>query len=67
MEIDSLELFWGVGHIYISCPKIIFVDFRFFLERSGTSTKWAVRERKLDTDIAFALAGPSRLADGWKK
>ena len=62
MEIVWPEYIWVVGHIYISRPRIIFVDFCFLL-LIGLQTKWAIQERKLDTDMAFAPAGQGRLAD----
>ena len=58
--ISWLELFWGVGHIYISRPKIIFVDFRFFIDI------WAQRHPHLNAQpLSAALSGRAGVAAYW--
>jgi hypothetical protein len=58
--ISWLELFWGVGHIYISRPKIIFVDFRFFIDI------WAQRHPHLNAQpLSAALSGRAGVTAYW--
>jgi len=58
--ISWLELFWGVGHIYISRPKIIFVDFRFFIDI------WAQRHPHLNAQpLSAALSGRAGVTTYW--
>ena len=58
--ISWLELFWGVGHIYISRPKLIFVDFRFFIDI------WAQRHPHLNAQpLSAALSGRAGVTAYW--